>query len=65
MKVLAGSFNLKVGDDVYYRIRAKNLVGWGEYTPAMRNSQRMVTEPLAPIKPKIDNFSKDGFRVCW
>ena len=65
MKLLAANFNLKVGDDIYYRVRAKNLVGWGQYTAAMRNNQRMVTQPGSPIKPKIDKYSKDGFRVCW
>jgi len=33
MAVLAeASYNLKMFDPIYYRVRAQNLVGWGSYS---------------------------------
>lgn len=55
MKQLADEpYNLGLGDDIYYRIRASNLVGMGEWSVAMRNGQRQITKPGLPIAPKID-----------
>ena len=58
-------YNLKMGDMIYYRIRAKNLVGWGDFSQPQLNPKRMVTKPGLPLTPKIDQLGKDGFRVCW
>ena len=55
MKQLADEpYNLKFGDDIYYRIRGENLVGWGEWSTALRNPQRQIMKPGLPIAPKID-----------
>ena len=66
MQTLAAPpYNLKMGDSIYYRIRAQNLVGWGEWNQPQPNGERVVAKPPHPVAPKIDQLGKDGFRVCW
>ena len=58
-------YNLRSGDAILYRVRSRNVVGTGAWTPMQQYPVIMDEKPGHVKKPKLDNFSKDGFRVCW
>jgi hypothetical protein len=54
-----------MGDLIYYQVRARNSVGWGDWNTPQLHGQRVITKPDHPVAPIISNLGKDGFRVCW
>ena len=57
-------YNLRSGDAIVYRVRARNAVGQSAWTPVQEYPIRMDEKPVKVKLPKFDNFSKDSFRVC-
>ena len=56
-------YHLKSEAEIFYRVRARNVVGWSPWSPSF-TSNRMMMKPK-PVTPIIGNLTKDGFTVCW
>ena len=42
-------FGLALGDEIFYRVRAQNVIGWGDYSNPNTVVQILKTEPLQPL----------------
>jgi hypothetical protein len=65
----ASGYALTLGDQVLAKVRAYNLIGWGDYSTATAgmSAGAITTEPAAPPTPIAEGANTDDeqLHITW
>ena len=56
-------FNLVLGDEITFKIRATNVIGWGPYSEVNTVRDIVRTEPLAPLTQVTEGSLTDDSQI--